>query len=499
MSDSDPIYYALNVNLFAFTLQSGTDLDSQTAIDETPESFQDKYEKILKNNYDRIFDWDKHPLPNLRQSFPNSQQYELLNLGKKSRQFFSCSSQANNQNPVNPKSLYRLLLYPQKLGDSYALLLNIFRPEDSGFDGVNLTEIPKFNPNQCLSLADDPNFIGQTYLILAYLNIAKPDKPDILIPHAEELLKNLLGDNYPEFYEADKFLDSYLLEFSRPKIEQTRVLVLFYFSDFTSEQLQKIYFDLPELFLYYHKITHVYQMSRQFAKELDDLIQTEIASKSQLPATLDLEVLKTNLKELLTKVPKYAREFRQLENAGNTININAGNYQRILKRLQLQVNDNLELFSRFEERESEIFALQIAADLNYSKPGSQLLDQAIASIRGLVEIEQAERDRNLQNTIQSVGFGIGVAGIVVGSAPYLLPQQPPSFRSFSLVILLSILAGLLVYSAIESKNWIGGIKRKLLSKNGNNKNQISLPSSQSQAVQMNSQPKVRSHSHQNHP
>lgn len=140
--------------------------------------------------------------------------------------------------------------------------------------------------------------------------------------------------------------------------------------------------------------------------------------------------------------------------------------------------------AKFLKRTNATFIEQINVDLSYLTPGEKLFDQMISTIRGIVEIEQAERDRNLQNTVQSVGFGIGVAGIVVGSAPYLVPQQPPSFHTFSLVILLSILAGLLTWSAIESKNWLGGIKGRFFSKNGNNKNQVSLPSSQSQPVQM---------------
>jgi hypothetical protein len=46
-NESDPIYYALNVSLFAFTLQSGSYLDSQELINESPQNFQYKYEKIL--------------------------------------------------------------------------------------------------------------------------------------------------------------------------------------------------------------------------------------------------------------------------------------------------------------------------------------------------------------------------------------------------------------------------------------------------------------------
>jgi hypothetical protein len=54
-----------------------------------------------------------------------------------------------------------------------------------------------------------------------------------------------------------------------------------------------------------------------------------------------------------------------------------------------------------------------------------LLDRAVDTIRGIVEIEQAEinkrkeaidkiRDAKLQNTIQSVGLGVGVGAGVAG-------------------------------------------------------------------------------------
>ena len=391
-NEPDPIYYALNVNLFAFTLQSGSYSNSPGQINEPPETFKDNYEKLLKQNFSSKLNFP-NPFPELHQDFPKSENYDLLNSQKPgTRQYFLLSGPEKNQNPTQPKPLYRLLVYPQKLSDSYALLINVFRPQSKGFDGVNSSKVSEFNPNQCLTFAKNPHFIGETLLITAYLSEPKPSNAEALRTHAETLLHNLLGF-CPEFYHADTFLDSYIVEFSRPKTSRTRYLVLFYFGDATSEQLKTIYFDLPELFLYYHKITKVFQRSRECADELDKLIIEEIESKSKLPESLDLAILKNRLKEILKTVPKYTLKFRDLEDSLNTLNIHTRNYQLLLKRLQAQANDPLDLFNRFAERESQTFQLQIQADLNYSKPGAQLLDQAIASIHGLVEIDQAESDR----------------------------------------------------------------------------------------------------------
>ena len=450
-NEPDPIYYALNVNLFAFTLQSGSYLNSPGQINEPPATFKDNYEKLLKQNFSSKLNFS-NPFPELRQDCPKSENYDLLNSQKPgTRQYFFLSSPEKNQNPTQPKPLYRLLVYPQKLSDSYALLINVFRPQSQGFDGVSLSELSEFNPNKCLTFAKKPHFLGETLLITAYLSEPKPSNAESLRTHAETLLHNLLGF-CPDFYQADTFLDSYILEFSRPKTSQNRYLVLFYFADSTSEQLKKIYYDLPELFLYYHKITNVFQQSRKCADELDKLIIEEIESKSKLPESLDLEGLKSQLKDILKTVPKYTSQFRDLENSLNTLNIHTTNYQLTLKRLQVQANDPLDLFNRFAERESQTFQLQIQADLNYSKPGAQLLDQAIESIRGLVEIDQAESDRKLENTIQSVGTGIGVgigfAGILASSYPLLVDKplhlpspQYPALHPFVISVTVSCILG----------------------------------------------------------
>jgi len=461
-NEPDPIYYALNVNLFAFTLQSGSYLNSPGQINEPPETFKDNYEKLLKQNFSSKLNFS-NPFPELRQDCPKSENYDLLNSQKPgTRQYFFLSSPEKNQNPTQPKPLYRLVVYPQKLSDSYALLINVFRPQAKGFDGVNSSKVSEFNPNKCLTFAKNPHFLGETLLITAYLSEPKPSNAESLRTHAETLLHNLLGF-CPDFYQADTFLDSYILEFSRPKTSQNRYLVLFYFADSTSEQLKKIYYDLPELFLYYHKITNVFQQSRKCADELDKLIIEEIESKSKLPESLDLDGLKNQLKDILKTVPKYTSQFRDLEDSLNTLNIHTRNYQLTLKRLQVQANDPLDLFNRFAERESQTFQLQIQADLNYSKPGAQLLDQAIASIRGLVEIDQAESDRasaqtekdsdrKLENTIQSVGTGIGVgigfAGILASSYPLLVDKplhlpspQYPALHPFVISVTVSCILG----------------------------------------------------------
>ncbi len=59
-----------------------------------------------------------------------------------------------------------------------------------------------------------------------------------------------------------------------------------------------------------------------------------------------------------------------------------------------------------------------------------MLDTASASIRGLVEVDQAERDRILQNQnqqlqdhVHAIGVGIAVGAIVASSSGLMLAEQ----------------------------------------------------------------------------
>ncbi|ODG99709.1 hypothetical protein A4S05_36935 [Nostoc sp. KVJ20] len=66
------------------------------------------------------------------------------------------------------------------------------------------------------------------------------------------------------------------------------------------------------------------------------------------------------------------------------------------------------------ELAEDTFVEQINTNLAYLTPGQNLFDQMIATIRGIVEVEQAKRDRSLEKTIQILGIAFGGGAIVSG-------------------------------------------------------------------------------------
>lgn len=138
--------------------------------------------------------------------------------------------------------------------------------------------------------------------------------------------------------------------------------------------------------------------------------------------TDELKDLKNKLKGLPQLALKYTRLLRNLEDYQNTIFINESNYSEKLQQIHGIIESDDYLFlEKFSQQNSPFFQKQIQADLGYFRHGSTLLEQAIASIRGIVEITQAERDiqqeerdHSLENTIQIVGVGLGAGAIVSG-------------------------------------------------------------------------------------
>ena len=98
-----------------------------------------------------------------------------------------------------------------------------------------------------------------------------------------------------------------------------------------------------------------------------------------------------------------------------TIQTNIKNYKLHLEEIKkLCKQDNLEFLSSFVELAEKTFIEQINTDLAYLIPAQSLFEQLIDSIRGIVEIEQTKRERNLNTTINTIGIGFGGGAIISG-------------------------------------------------------------------------------------
>jgi hypothetical protein len=456
---SPPKIYAPNVHLFAYQLRK----ESEHQKDNLKELFE-KGENILKQfGINQTIDIQDQP------------GYRVELLAQQTEDDASIFFEKWSDSPITG------IAYPVRIHDTFALALNVRRPEknEQGIktSDVDIDFLKRLHPNDCWMPSQVNASLGQTLLLTIWYTPEKTWRPfrnsredqKKLQSLADKCLRAFIPDKLetPPFYQSGELFGSPIFEYGIPDGLENycHVLVWIFVTPETDTKLQEEYPNLVDIFCYHHKIVQAYKLSRYVYKVLSHEykeIEAEIAIVERLPddKTLDaadLEELKKALKRIPSLNFSYVGFIRDLDNYRLPLKINLQNYKREIKLLQKKYpQEDLSFLENFSDEKAHIFEEQIQADLDYFAKGSDLLEKALDAIRGRVEIEQAECDRNLQKTIQAVGFGIGAAGVVATSTPYWIKQEPgliginkplsfSALATFILIIFLSLSAGLLTW------------------------------------------------------
>jgi len=412
--------------------------------------------------------------------------------------------------------------YPLRIHDTYSLALNIRRPEEEDnkkTDYVNISILEQFNPDNCLSPDYIASSLGQTLVITVWLPEEQrqqyceswqfPDEQQKLRDIdfktlADECLKSFLpaSQKPPKFQHNGQLFGSPIFEYSSPSDGTTNqnILVWLFCTQETDKKLADCYQDLIDLFGYRNKIIQSYKDSRQVYKLLDqdykqieqEIDKFEKLTKADSLSEADLSQLQIQLKTLAKIASIYARLLRDLEEQRHTISINSRNYKETIRRIQQKIGaeyssflgQDISFWERFSRKNCRRFQEQIQANLGYCVPGSSLMDQAIASIRGIVEIEQArisrqqeinakeerklleveqtrkkEAEQKLQNSIAAIGTGIAAGSFFASSSglitnPWKMPwdkNHSPYPHPFLLSLFLSTLIALAVWWSVKQR------------------------------------------------
>lgn len=339
-------------------------------------------------------------------------------------------------------------VYPLQIHDTYAIDITFRRPEAV----VNLSELKDFiNPNYCLLPDNIQSDLGQTLILFAEPVLSESDHyqdfanacVEALFPSsdAQRLLENPIL--------AGKLFGSPIFEYDTGEYNlssQIHLLIWFNCSSQTQtlEAEVNYYQLLVNLLCCRNKILYSYTQSRWCYQQAKDLY------KQLLPKVENLKKLPQNqteklayLKQELIEIPQYSFEYgeyiQQMKLQLNTIETNLKNYKRYLNQLYelLIPEDNLPFFNQFENRTKNKFIEQINVDLGYLIPGQNLFSELINTIRGLVEIEQAEIDRSLEKTIAIFGVGLGMGGIAASTFSSYIEKPLINYNQSSSKIFLN--------------------------------------------------------------
>lgn len=371
---------------------------------------------------------------------------------------------------------------PRRNGELYAVQLHDTYVADLTFRYpgiVPVAELSHLNPEGRLLPDRISAAIGQTLVLFAKPVIAEesPDS-DPLPGLADRCLQAILTQAQtpfqPSYSAKGKLLGSQIFEYDNDAENPAQSCHILIWLDCHPDTAQleesgDYYRPLMELLCYRSKIRFSYHQARTRYRDCRQLyheLETLIKALETLPEDTaeKLTVLQEFLLKITPKAFTYAGYLRDIEDQRTTLITNLNNYTKKMKKLtSLKGEQELDFLESFRYHSRVKLLRQIHTNLNYLRPGNALFGQYIATLRGIVEVEQAkmnyqqqEANQDLQDQIQAVGVGIA-AGAIVASTSGLMFQSwewkgekvEPSFP----LPLLAFLIALLVSAACSIGAW----------------------------------------------
>ncbi|NEQ88073.1 MAG: hypothetical protein F6K26_51430, partial [Moorea sp. SIO2I5] len=284
---------------------------------------------------------------------------------------------------------------------------------------VPASQFSRLNPQGCLLASNIQPSLGQT-LVLYGEPVGTPEEDRKLANACVDAFFQG-SDQKPQFMASGQLFGSPIFAYDNGKekpTEQCHLLVCLNRHPETLKLVEKTSLSFFNLLCCRSKILFAYHEARWCYRETRGLygqLEQEVTDFKELATQRDtrLEQLKQKLTEMPSKTFDYAVYLRDLEDHKTAIATNAENYDYWLEKIRESSlkDDNIEFLANFLNQRTKLFQRQIQTNLNYLKPGQQLFDQMLGSIRGIVETEQAQQEKRLERWIASVGIGLAVSGI----------------------------------------------------------------------------------------
>ncbi len=336
---------------------------------------------------------------------------------------------------------------------------------------IKVSDLNQLNPQGCLLPKAIKSSLGQTLLL--YATPAVFDTRRKLADECVTAFVNNQQQASPEFRASGILFGSPIFEYDSHEDDAPKrchILVWLQDNSETSQFVTSTFnLCLLNLLRSRAKIVFVYRQARKSYRKAQQIVgelEKQLPKFAEIEGEQDRQVKLQKLKDLLaevrTKMLACAHQVRYLQEFRNTIDTNAENYGDVLTKIRsLSIEgDNLDFWQRFLDLAEKTYQRQIEIDLNYLIASQDLFQQSISTVRGMVEIEQVEfdreqednekkRDRQLENIIFFVGTAIG-GGQIFSAAYPLLKDTPIQWRldsslplhPFAATILWSLLFGL---------------------------------------------------------
>ncbi|MCT7957534.1 hypothetical protein [Laspinema palackyanum] len=414
------------VDLFIYDLRDGLG-DNPEKVQENWDNFKQKLPETLHN----------------RLKFDSGFESEYEELLPKKNEFYQFSNQG-----------YEGFYYPVRMSDMYGLLLDCSVSDE-------LTP----QPAKCIKqikgeikrrLGESSATLGQSWLIYGQLPHPGQNPEDVaqicykaLFPWAnwQENFRgqgHLLGGTVFELdcfklllQETDNQSEDSVASKSRV-FDSHHVIIVLYPTANAAKAGAELYSDWMRLFAYRAKILWAYGQTRELKQRLkqryitiQDCLQQIYGNQYQ---NLPLNKLKDILNQARHIVSDYTIDVDDFGYQLRTIAINLDNYKKRLEIIAEKLTSeefsavgtqltDIAFLANFSNLVTDKYLRQVEKDYENLSPGLQRLEFAIATIRGLVEVDRARQERRFQNNITIFGWGLAAAAIAASLSaqfPYVI-------------------------------------------------------------------------------
>lgn len=288
--------------------------------------------------------------------------------------------------------------------------------------------------------------LGETWLIWGQLPKIHKDPEEIAKECYQDLFQN--GNWDVDFQGQGKLSGATLFELWQTQRKSDKdkngyhLLILLFPSkdsiESITECIKAINEDLIHLFSFRNKIVWVSNYSndlkvklkekfKEVQKVIDAVKQMNMQLKSQQN---NLSQLQEYLTQSLVILSEYTNLLSLLNSQSLTIRVNLSNYQNRLEKIkQKNSNSDIDFLMKFANEFAAKNQTQIEMDYANLSHGLTLIENLISTIKGTVEIYQANRDRSLNNTIAIAGIGLATSQI---ASSVIVAQYPPEKGEFFL-------------------------------------------------------------------
>ena len=320
-------------------------------------------------------------------------------------------------------SRYKGYYYPQRLNDTYALLVDC-SIEDAETpcttDDLSWLQSLKDFVQAKLGDYDPQKIIGATWMLS--FAVSSDNYEEIAANCCQILLPEI--DCQQSIVGKGQFLNGTLFEYWHydPSTQKRHHLLIGIYADKNAiETLAEDYYaEFINLFHYLHKIRWAYRQSGELKQGLIDAMPSVRRCRKDVKTVSGAEFNIAEVESTLSIAREtqfdYAEDLRLLIDQKNTIDINLHNYQERLQRIRQKSKRQLLFLDEIAKLAENRYSLQIQKDYDNLSPELDLLDKLVMHIHVNIDLRKEQRDRKFIQRIEIFGLIFAMAAIIIATS-----------------------------------------------------------------------------------